>query len=359
MKLKFSLVLEVTNFCLFRTRLNLVYLPQLFKSMEKLIAAFPENITEALTIARSVQLQPTSRPIHHVVVCGMGGSGIGGKIVAQWLQDECPVPILSCQDYELPAFVGENTLVIGSSYSGNTEETLHALGAAHARGALIVGIASGGELKQFCLENNYDVITVPGGNPPRTALAFSLVQLLAIFQQLDLVKSNYLAQMESGAALLIAEKETILEEANRVTDHLKNKVIVTYAGAEYEAVTIRAKQQINENSKELCWQHVIPEMNHNELVGWGGGDQRYAAWFLQTGDLSARNQKRFEISMDIVKKHTDQVVLTYAKGSGKIERSLYLIHLIDWVSLFLSNRKNGDPIEINNIDFLKDALSKM
>ncbi len=359
MKLKFSPMLEVTNFCNLRTRLNLVYLPQLFKSMEKLIAAFPENITEALTIARSVQLQLTSRPIHNVVVCGMGGSGIGGKIVAQWLQDECPVPILSCQDYELPAYVGENTLVIGSSYSGNTEETLYALSAAHARGAFIVGIASGGELKRFCLENNYDVITVPGGNPPRTALAFSLVQLLAIFQQLDLVKSNYLAQMESGAALLIAEKETILEEANRVTDHLKNKVIVTYAGAEYEAVTIRAKQQINENSKELCWQHVIPEMNHNELVGWGGGDQRYAAWFLQTGDLSARNQKRFEISMDIVKKHTDQVVLTYAKGSGKIERSLYLIHLIDWVSLFLSNRKNGDPIEIDNIDFLKDALSKM
>jgi len=352
-------MLEVTNFCNLRTRLNLVYLPQLFKSMEKLIAAFPENITEALTIARSVQLQLTSRPIHNVVVCGMGGSGIGGKIVAQWLQDECPVPILSCQDYELPAYVGENTLVIGSSYSGNTEETLYALSAAHARGAFIVGIASGGELKRFCLENNYDVITVPGGNPPRTALAFSLVQLLAIFQQLDLVKSNYLAQMESGAALLIAEKETILEEANRVTDHLKNKVIVTYAGAEYEAVTIRAKQQINENSKELCWQHVIPEMNHNELVGWGGGDQRYAAWFLQTGDLSARNQKRFEISMDIVKKHTDQVVLTYAKGSGKIEHSLYLIHLIDWVSLFLSNRKNGDPIEIDNIDFLKDALSKM
>lgn len=327
--------------------------------MEKLIAAFPENITEAISIARSVQLKPVKNPIQNAVICGMGGSGIGGKIVAQWLQDEIEIPILSCQDYELPAFVGPNTLVIGSSYSGNTEETLHALSAAHARGSHIVGIASGGDLKSFCLENNYDIITVPGGNPPRTALAFSLVQLLAIFAQLGLTKHDHLTTMANGAALLQAEKETILEEANRVTDHLKDRVIVTYAGAEYEAVTIRAKQQINENSKELCWQHVIPEMNHNELVGWGGGDQRYAAWFLQTGDLSARNQKRFDISMDIVKRHTDQVVLTHAKGANKIERSLYLIHLIDWVSLFLSNRKNGDPIEIKNIDFLKGELAKM
>lgn len=327
--------------------------------MDKLIAAFPSNIQQALEIADTAAIRMTNGTINNIVICGMGGSGIGGKIVAQWLQNECKVPILSCQDYTLPAFVNEQTLVIGSSYSGETEETLFAIREAHAKGAQIIGICSGGTLKSFCLENDYDVITVPGGNPPRTALAFSLVQLVAIFTKLNFVASQRLIEIERGRQILEQELDCIHSEAKKVAAILQDKVPVVYAGANYEAITIRAKQQFNENSKELGWQHVIPEMNHNELVGWGGGDDRYAVWFLQTGDLSERNQKRFEISVDITKKHSQSVHVSEVVGSSIIEKSIYLIHLIDWASLYLSNLKNGDPIEIRTIDFLKGELAKI
>lgn len=327
--------------------------------MDKLITAFPSNIQQALAIADKATIRMSNGTINNIVICGMGGSGIGGKIVAQWLQNECKVPIVSCQDYTLPAFVNEHTLVIGSSYSGETEETLFAIREARTKGAQIIGICSGGTLKAFCLENDYDVITVPGGNPPRTALAFSLVQLVAIFTKLNLVATQRLVEIERGRQILEQELDNIHAEAKKVAAVLQDKVPVVYAGANYEAITIRAKQQFNENSKELGWQHVIPEMNHNELVGWGGGDNRYAVWFLQTGDLSERNQKRFEISVDITKKHSQSVHVSEVVGSSIIEKSIYLIHLIDWASLYLSNFKNGDPIEIRTIEFLKGELAKI
>jgi glucose/mannose-6-phosphate isomerase len=185
------------------------------------------------------------------------------------------------------------------------------------------------------------------------------VQLVAIFTKLNFVASQRLVEIERGRQLLEQELDRIHAEAKKVAAVLQDKVPVVYAGANYEAITIRAKQQFNENSKELGWQHVIPEMNHNELVGWGGGDNRYAVWFLQTGDLSERNQKRFEISVDITKKHSQAVHVSEVVGSSIIEKSIYLIHLIDWASLYLSNLKNGDPIEIRTIDFLKGELAKI
>jgi len=329
------------------------------ETMDKLITAFPQNITDALAIAAEVKLTTPENPVHNIVVCGMGGSGIGGKLVAQWVQNECPVPVFSFQDYHLPAFVGKNTLVIGSSYSGNTEETLIAVEEAHERGAHIIGVTSGGQLQQFCSDKGYDCVIVPGGNPPRTAVGFSIVQLTSILAKLGLASESLLTEIESGRKLILSELDAIHEEAKKIAAFLQGKVPAVYAGANYEAVAVRAKQQFNENSKELCWQHVIPEMNHNELVGWGGGDDRFAALFLQTGDLTMRNQRRFDISVELVSARTKNVHIAHAKGATQIERSLYLIHLVDWASLYLSNLKEGDPIEIRVIDYLKDEMSKL
>jgi glucose/mannose-6-phosphate isomerase len=329
------------------------------ETMDKLITDFPQNIIDALDIAAKVKLRLPENPIHNVVICGMGGSGIGGKLVTQWIQSECPVPVSSFQDYHMPAFVGKNSVVIASSYSGNTEETLIAIEEARQQGAHIIGVCSGGQLQQFCKDNDYDCIVVPGGNPPRTAVGFSIVQLTAIFSQLGLASAQRLNEIESGRKLILAELDGIHAEAKKIAQFLHGKVPVVYAGANYEAVAVRAKQQFNENSKELCWQHVIPEMNHNELVGWGGGDDRFGVLFLQTGDLTMRNQRRFDISVELVSAKTKNVYITHAKGSNQIERSLYLIHLVDWASLYLSNLKNGDPMEIHVIDYLKDELSKL
>ena len=327
--------------------------------MEKLIQEFSSNISEALEIAAKVSFVKPNQDIRNIVICGMGGSGIGGRSVAQWIQNYCSIPVLTVPDYSLPAFVNQNSLVIGSSYSGNTEETLFALEDAKTKGAAIIGICSGGALAEFCKSNNYQYVLVPGGNPPRTALAFSLVQLSNIFLQFGYAHPAILNEISNGKKLIDSDLEYIKMEAMRVAKQLQKRTVAVYAGSEYEGITIRAKQQLNENSKELCWQHVIPEMNHNELVGWGGGDNRYACLFIQTGDLSVRNQKRFEISVERTKSKTDRVEIISAKGTSPVEKSIYLIHLIDWISLYLSDLKNGDPIEIEIIDYLKAELGKI
>ncbi len=326
--------------------------------MDKLIAAFPNNMIEALSIASSAHISKNGREIRNVVITGMGGSGIGGKIVALWLQDELSIPVILINDYTLPEFVNHDSLVIGSSYSGNTEETLMSLQKAHSKGARIIGICSGGDLETFCRTNSYDCILVPGGNPPRTQLAYSIVQLVNIFVQLGLCSSKRLEEIKSANELLVSANDFIKKEAVELANFLEGKVGVFYSSARYEGVAIRARQQFEENAKFLCWHHVIPEMNHNELVGWGGGDDRFAAVFMQTGDLIPRNQKRYEITMDRVKTFTPYVKELVAKGTSAIERSFYLIHLVDWASLYLAQKKGVDAFDIDIIYYLKDELAK-
>lgn len=140
--------------------------------MKQLIKSFPHQIKEALDIAAKASFKKSKSRIENVVICGLGGSGIGAKIVANWVQDEMKLPVILVNDYTLPAFASEQTLVIASSYSGNTEETLMAVESAHKNGCFIFGITSGGALQSFCNENGYDCVIVPGGNPPRSAVAY-------------------------------------------------------------------------------------------------------------------------------------------------------------------------------------------
>jgi len=201
--------------------------------MKQLIEAFPSNLTEAITIAEKSQISKVNG-VDNVVICGMGGSGIGGTIVSTWLADELNVPVEVVKDYTLPNYVGPNTLVIGSSYSGNTEETLACIESASERGAKIIGISSGGKLEAFCRSNNYDMIIVPGGNPPRTALAFSLVQLLNIFHQTGLIESSKLENIQKSKQLILSESDTIHSEAKELASFLLGKVGILYSSSSYE-----------------------------------------------------------------------------------------------------------------------------
>jgi len=324
--------------------------------MHTLISAFPQNITDALEIASKAIIHTPNREIRNVVICGMGGSGIGGRMVSYWVQDEIQVPVLSFHDYTAPAFINEHTLIVASSYSGNTEETLICVEQAFAKGAHIIGVCSGGQLENFCKSNNFDYVVVPGGNPPRTALAFSVVQVLNILYKVGLVSDKGLKSIANARLLLDAEAKTIHAEAKLLAEFTHGKVPIFYAAAKYEAVAIRARQQFNENAKILCWHHVVPEMNHNELVGWGGGDDRFCAVFFNTHDLIPRNQKRVDISKEIIGKKA-KIHTVEAKGNDFIERSFYSINLVDWASLYLSELKQCDPIEIVVIDYLKNELA--
>lgn len=325
--------------------------------MNQLISEFPNNFLEAESIASKSEFQAPKNEIRNVVICGMGGSGIGGSLVSKWLEDELEVPVHVVKDYTIPAFVSKHSLVIGSSYSGNTEETISAVEQAVAKGAHLIGITSGGKMKELCVSNGFDAVVVPGGNPPRTALAFSIVQLVNIFVKLGMADGKRMEELMTAQQLIVNDEVEIKATARELAEYLKGKVGILYGTSDYEPVLVRARQQFNENSKALCWHHVLPEMNHNELVGWGGGDERFATVFFDTKDNHSRNDKRTEITKTKVAAYSTIHTIT-AKGNSKIEQSIYIINIVDWASLYLSELKNVDPIDIAVIDFLKSELAK-
>lgn len=327
-------------------------------NMNTLIAEFPDNITEALEIASKAKISTPKHEIRNVLICGMGGSGIGGRLVAKWVEDELSVPVAFSQDYGIPGFVSKHTLLIGSSYSGNTEETLSSIHQALEKGAQLIGITSGGQLLELCQENKYDVIVVPGGNPPRSALAYSLVQLLHIFAELGMSSKIRLTEMAKARDLIVAEQDSIRAIGREMASFIHGNVAIFYGTADYEPVLVRARQQFNENGKNLGWSHAIPEMNHNELVGWGGGDDRFALVVLETDDVHPRNAKRLEITKATIAKKTKNLMSVQSKGKSRIERSIYFINIVDWASLYITDLNGADPIDIEIIDYLKDELSK-
>ena len=159
--------------------------------------------------------------------------------------------------------------------------------------------------------------------------------------------------MLKGGAFIESHQEEIHDIAKEMAAHLFGKVGVYYAETKYEGVIVRARQQFNENSKYLGWHHVIPEMNHNELVGWTGGDDRFAPVFFNTGDLHPRNYRRFEISKSAIEKKCGKVFNVSAKGDSFIERSLYLINIVDWASYYLCEMNGADIIDIEIIDYIE------
>lgn len=325
--------------------------------MHGLIKDFPNNLAQGLNIAEATFYNKPLQRISNVVIVGMGGSGIGGLLVSEWLFDQLSVPVTLVKDYELPKFANEHTLIIGSSYSGNTEETLLALQEAKRRKCLVIGICSGGKLQEFCEQNFYDCTLVPSGNPPRTALAFSIIQLLNIFTQLGLTNLEWKNAIRDTREILLDERDIIHEEAKKLASFLTICIPIIYSTPNYEGVAIRMRQQLNENCKVLCWHHVIPEMNHNELVGWGGGSNKFGVVILDSGDWGERNNIRREYTLSVLKQKTDKIYLLKTKGKNIIEKALYFIHIIDWASWYLSEMTAIDPIEIDVINNLKNTLS--
>ena len=324
--------------------------------MRNLIEKFPDNLIEALDISEQHPLKKEYPKFSNIVICGMGGSGIGGKLVSSWIQNDIDIPINFCQDYTLPKYVNDNTLIIASSNSGNTEETISSMIEGAEKGATIIAVCSGGKLQSLCEKLNYEYIIVPGGNPPRTALAFSIVLLTSILGQLDLINKEKLKEFESAKELIISNKNEIHLEAKKLADFINNKELIIYSESKYESVAIRARQQFNENSKILCNHHTIPEMNHNELVGWYGGADHYAVLFLETDDWHEKNKKRLDFSINTIKNKTTNIKSIHSKGETIIIKSLYLINIIDWASLYLAEKNNIDSVYIAVIDSLKNTL---
>lgn len=326
--------------------------------MKQLISGFSNQLTEAISIGENFKLRNPEFKPQNVLISGLGGSGIGGTIVSQLVSGEAKIPVTVSKDYFIPAFVSEKTLAIICSYSGNTEETLNAMKLAHEKKAVIVCVSSGGEVIALAKKHSLDFIEIPPGFPPRAAFAYSFTQLFFILSAFGIISGKFKTEIKSAVSLLEEEEENSRKEAKSIAEKLLGKIPVIYSDAAFEGVAVRFRQQINENSKMLCWHHAIPEMNHNELVGWTEKNEKLAVVMLRNSSDYSRTRKRMEINKEIISKYTSTLVEIHSRGSSKIENTLYLVHLCDWISQFLAELKNIDPTEVKVIDFLKGELAK-
>jgi len=325
--------------------------------MRDLVEGFYGQLEQAVEIANKFNFPKVDRRFENVVISGLGGSGIGGKIASEVLAPELTIPVVSNHHYTIPNWVSEKTLFIVCSYSGNTEETLEAMQLAIGKGAYIVCVTSGGEIGRIAEENGFTWIKIPGGQPPRSALGFSLIQILRIFEGCEYIAPK--AGVVQGAIdLLLAEKEDIHAKAKDIAEQLVNKTPVIYSDESCSGVAVRWRQQLNENAKILCWHHVYPEMNHNELVGWAGASEDVAVIILKKETDHPRTKIRMDITKEIFQEYTNTIIELEAKGKNPIERVLYLINVGDWVSVYLSDLLEVDPVEVDVIDFLKGSLAK-
>ena len=326
--------------------------------MRQLIENFPQQLADAVSIGKNAILSTRNQEIRNVLITGLGGSGIGGKVVAQLVEDEAKVPFYINNDYLLPNFVDEHTLVIVSSYSGNTEETLAAMDCALKAGAQVAAITSGGAVLDLCKAHELTHIIIPGGQPPRSQFGYSFVQQLFLLSHYGIIDALWIEKLSGISAFLEKKQGEIIALAQGLCDENGNRIPIIYADRAFEGVAIRWRQQLNENSKLLCWHQVFPELNHNEMVGWDAGSNCYHVMILQTSFDHPRSRMRMEISKPWIEQKGALVSIVSALGENRLEQVISLIHLGDWLSLLLAEKNNTDPVIIEAIDHLKGELAK-
>jgi len=327
--------------------------------MNEYINGFTNHLRGAMGIGENSDLKKSDKKIDNILICGLGGSGIGGTIVNDIVSSKSKVPITSTKDYSIPSFVNKHTLVIANSYSGNTEETIYALEKCQSRNAEVCIITSGGKLKSIAEENNYNHIIIPEGHPPRAMFGYAFTELFYVLNHYKIIDDSFKSDFEKSISLLDSEKEDIQKQARGLAKKMFGQTPVIYVAQGFEGVAVRFRQQINENSKMLCWHHVVPEMNHNELLGWRTNVNNLAVVYFRNKIDYERNQIRMDINKKVISKFTENITEIWSKGESVIENTFYHINLGDWVSWYLSEMNNVDAIEIDVINFLKGELAKV
>ena len=309
----------------------------------------------------SMQLQDSKYNL--VLLAGMGGSAISGDLITNYLANELKIPFIVNRSYSLPDFVNKNSLVIISSYSGNTEETLSVFEEALKRKCKIAAITSGGQVKKICDEKKLCCINIPIGYQPRYALGLSFFSLLKLLQQLGIIK-NQDSTVNQISSLWKKKGEEYSIEENRALSlalELTGFLPIIYSAAHLtSAVGYRFKCQLNENSKLHAFSNVIPEMNHNEIIGWETFEEKKLftkVISISDPDYHPQIKKRFKITSEIAKQSGVEIINIESKEKNRKVRLFDLIYLCDWISYYLALLRNHDPSEIAYIDELKNRLT--
>ena len=341
------------------------------QNMAKSIHDFSNQMKHAEEIGLSLSLDSTlGKNLSNIVFSGLGGSAIGADFVRSYLTYEMPVPIFVNRHYQLPRFVDDKTILIVSSYSGDTEETLSALAQGIKQKARILAITSGGELTRLAQKHSFPVIKIPGGLSPRAALGYSVVPLLVALSKIGFVRVyrpeevveainliQKLAESQYGIAVSFEKNP-----AKQLAAACFKKYPIIYSGTDYfDVVALRWRGQIEENAKALASHHVLPEMNHNELVGWQnpkGILKESVVIFLRDLADHKRVQMRMNLTKGVIERYAGKVVEFSSQGKGLLARMFSLIYLGDWLSFYLAALYQVDPTPVEVIQHLKSELAK-
>ncbi len=313
----------------------------------------PEKFTETFRPER----------ISNVVYAGMGGTAASAMIAQTWLRIAKPFEIV--RDYDLPAYVGNGTLCIVGSYSGNTEESTNAFAQAEAKGAQIVVIANGGELEQLATEKVLPFLKIPSVNQPRFAQWYTLKAIVAILDACHLTTDktsemvNQQAWFREQLGKWRPESPTVHNEAKRIALELAGKSVVVYAGPKLAPIAYKWKISINENAKHVAWWNQYPEFNHNEFLGWTKQpvQKPYAVIDIRSDLEDAKVSKRFEVSERLLSGVRPAPMIIKPAGDTLLQQMLYTAALGDFVSIYLALLGGIDPTLAPIVDKLKNELA--
>ncbi len=312
-------------------------------------------------LQHTYQVPTVSGDFQNIVHSGMGGSALWAFLSRSWPQ--YTIPFVVSRDYDIPAFVNQQTLFIASSYSGNTEETLSSLRQAAEKGAAIVVITSGGKLADIARDNKYSLILLPKIDKPRYGALYGLMALVGLLESLNLTKeSNATAELRSKADFIKASVSQWLPDvptannpAKQLALELVGKTTVIYSGSFLAPAAHKWKISVNENAKNVAWQYEFPEFNHNEFTGWTSHptDKPFAIVYLQSLYDHERVKQRLGLSSKLLSGQWPQPHVVEAKGKSRLEHLLWTVAFGDFVSLYLAMLNNTNPIETGDKDIIE------
>ncbi len=328
---------------------------------------FPEQCQQAWENIMHFDLPPEYKGIDRVIILGMGGSAIGGDVVRRLALAESKAPVWVHRDYGLPPFIDENTLVIASSYSGNTEETISAFTPSLKTRAKKLVLTSGGKLKQLAESEGIPVFIIDYRAPPRAAFPHSFIPLVGIFQKLGLLGDKS-AELQEGLQILSKLTNELVETtplasnpAKQLATKLCRHLVVIYGAELLSEVARRWKTQLNENSKTLAFFELFPELNHNTVSGYDFPPEVRDKLFvvlLRSASLNPRNRLHYEATTQLLAKAKIKHEVVEAIGASALAQVMSLILLGDYTSFYLAVLNRVDPTPIDSIDFIKKYLAQ-
>ncbi len=327
-------------------------------------AALPEQVATAVGASRGLDGLPERAYVEHVVVLGMGGSGLAGDVMVAVAGPFVPVPIVVVKSYELPDFVGRGSLVFAVSFSGDTEETVEAAGEAVNAGASLVAVTGGGELARLAEEWGAPVVNVPDSIPqPRAALGAQAIPPLIVLEDIGLFPGA--AEWVARAVDQLRYRRDQLVVPGSVAEDIARRIgrtipLVHGAHALGATAALRWKAQVNENAKSPAFSNVYPELCHNEIAGWGqhGDVTRQVITLVNLRHDAEHPQvvRRFDIVADMLREVVSDVIEVRAEGEGDLAQLLDLVLVGDFVSLHLAAREGVDPGPVPVLEEMKGRL---